>query len=181
MRQPLSHVLRLIPPHGRHGRIYVWRPVFLAGVVALIVGLGAGTSYAFIDTGPPRATTSVAVGSLKPVTVTSAATLGAPLLPGGTGDVVFSATNPNPSPVTLVGVALTDGGAIRTNGNSECTTTNGNPVVVLSVPSVDLPKSIPGNTTEQIDLASAAKMDATSTTNCQAATFTIPLSVTVEP
>jgi hypothetical protein len=179
MRQPLGHVMRLIPPHGRHGKIYLWRPVFLAGVVALVVGLGAGTSYAFIDTGPPSATTSVAVGSLKPLTVTSAATLGTPLLPGGTGDIVFSATNPNPSPVSLVGVALS--GAITTNNNSGCTTTDGNPVVVLSVPPADLPKSIPGSTTEQIDLANAATMDATATTNCQAATFTIPLSVTVEP
>jgi hypothetical protein len=116
---------------------------------------------------------------MQTVTMATAGTPSTPLLPGGTGDVVFSVTNPNNFSVSLVAVALeTDGTITPDTGHSGCTTTDGNPVVTLNVPSDDLPVAIPANTTQPINLASAASMDATATSNCQGATFDIPLAIT---
>ena len=174
--------LRMIPPYGRHGKIYAWRPLAFAGVISLVLGLSAGTSYAFIGRGgPATAKGKVAVALIERVTVASAGSPSSPLLPGGKGDVVFSVTNPNHSPVSLIGVGLTSDGTITTGNNPGCTTTDSQPLVVLNVPSVDLPLSIPANTTTTIHLANAAEMDVTATTNCQGATFSIPLTITVEP
>lgn len=171
--------VRLVPPSGRQGKTYLWRPITVAGVFALVLGLGAGASYAFIVKGG-SATAALNVGSLKPVTVVSAGSPSSTLLPGARGDVVFSVSNPNPNPVWLIGATLRSGSTIRTS-TPGCTTTDSQPIVVLSVPSVDLPRPIPANTTTSIHLANAAEMDGTATTNCQGATFPIPLTITVEP
>lgn len=176
-----SGAMRLIPPYGRHGKIYLWRPLAFAGVISLVLGVSAGTSYAFMGRGgSATATSKVAVASLGPVTVASAGSPSSPLFPGGTGDVNFSVNNPNHYPASLIGVALTSEGTIATD-TPGCTATDGGPVVVLNVPSVDLPQSIPASTKTTIHLANAVEMDVTATTNCQDATFTIPLTITVQP
>ena len=72
---------------------------------------------------------------MKTVTMATAGTPSTPLLPGGSGDVVFSVTNPNNFPVSLVEVALEAGSAITPDeGHFGCTTTDGNPAVTLNVP-----------------------------------------------
>ena len=153
-------------------------PIVFGALVALVLGIGAGTSYGFLTTHGSGIGFS-STGTMKTVTMATAGTPSTPLLPGGTGDVVFSVTNPNNFPVSLVGVALETYGAITPDeGHSGCATTDGNPVVTLNVPSDDLPVSIPANTTQPIDLASAASMDAAATSNCQGATFDIPLTIT---
>ncbi|MGO9581815.1 MAG: Ig-like domain repeat protein [Acidimicrobiales bacterium] len=158
-----------------------WRraPIVLGAVVALVLGLSAGSAYGYLTThgsGKGLASTE----TMKTVTMATAGTPSTPLLPGGTGDVVFSVTNPNNFPVSLVSVGLETDGTITPNaGHSGCATTDGNPVVTLNVPSGDLPVAIPANTTQPIDLASAASMDAAATSNCQGATFDIPLTITV--
>ena len=173
--------LRPLPPYGRHGRIYLWRPLAIAGLIALVIGLGAGTSYAFVTKGRSEtATAHLTVGSLKPITLATVGTPTSPLLPGRTGDVAFSITNPNHSPVSLIGVVLTGGASMTTDGDPECTT-DGGPVVVLNVPPDDLPQSVPANTTKTIELANAASMNVTASNSCQGASFTLPLTVTVEP
>ncbi len=171
--------LRMFPPYGRHGKIYLWRPIAFAGAIALALGLSAGASYAFIIRGG-SATAALKVGSLETVTVASAGSPSSPLLPGSRGDVVFSVNNPNHSPVSLIGVSLRSASAITT-GAPGCTTTDGQPVVALNVPAVDLPQLIPADTTTTVHMANAAEMDVTATTNCQGAIFTIPLTITVGP
>jgi hypothetical protein len=157
-----------------------WRrtPIVFGAIVALVLGLSAGSAYGFLAT-HGSATSFASVGTMKTVTMATAGTPSTPLLPGGTGDVVFSVTNPNNFPVSLVGAALETGSAITPNANhSGCTTTDGNPVVTLNVPSGDLPVAIPANTTMPINLASAATMDLNATSNCQGAIFDIPLAIT---
>ena len=157
-----------------------WRrtPVVLGAIVALVLGIGAGSAYGFLATQGSGAGLA-GVGTMKTVTMATAGTPSTPLMPGGTGDVVFSVTNPNNFPVSLVAVALQANSAITPDeGHSGCTTTDGNPAVSLNVPAADLPVSIAADTTVQVDLAGAASMDATATSNCQGATFDIPLTIT---
>jgi hypothetical protein len=153
------------------------RVVLLVAVITLVVGIGAGAAYGYF-TSSGSGTGSASAGTMQTVTVATAGTPSSPLLPGGTGDVVFSVTNPNNFTVSLVGVALS-GTITSDNNHSGCTTTDSNPVVTLSVPSGDLPVSIAANSTRAIDLANAASMDIAATSNCQGATFNVPVTITV--
>jgi hypothetical protein len=162
-------------------RPWRWRrtPVVLGAIVALLLGIGAGSAYGYLAT-HGSGTGTVDSGTMQTVTMATAGTPSTPLLPGGTGDVVFSVTNPNNFPVSLVAVTLGADSAITADeGHSGCTTTDGSPIVTLSVPPGDLPVSIAADATVQVDLADAATMDATATSNCQGATFDIPLTITV--
>ena len=154
------------------------RFIFVFGaIVALLLGIGAGAAYGyFSSTG--SGTGSGSTGTMQTVTVAAAGTPSSPLLPGGTGDVVFSATNPNNFAVSITSISA-NGTITPDGGHSGCTTTDANPVVTLSVPPGDLPLSISANTTENIDLAGAATMDVAATSNCQGATFNIPITITV--
>jgi hypothetical protein len=152
--------------------------VVIGAAVAFAIGISGGSAYGFIaSTGSGTATGQASTGTMLTVTTATAGTPSSLLLPGGTGDVVFSAHNPNSFPVSLIGVALT--GTIINSVGSTCTTTDASPVVALSVPSTDLPVLVPGNTTQTVHLAHAATMDATATTQCQGATFSLPLTITV--
>jgi hypothetical protein len=149
----------------------------VVGAIAALA-LGAGTSYAyFVST---ASGSSVAgVGNLQSVTVATAGTPASPLLPGGTGDVDFAVTNPNNSPITLIGVAM-NGTASPDPANSGCTTTDGQPVVTLNIPPGELPLSIPADSTKTFELAGAAAMDVAATNNCQGASFSLPLTFTAQ-
>jgi hypothetical protein len=150
-----------------------------ACTLAVGVAIGAGAAYGYF-TSSGSGSGSATTGTMQTVTVASAGTPSSPLLPGGSGDVVFSVTNSNNFAVSLAEVALQSGGSITPDaGHSGCTTTDSNPAVTLSVPSGDLPVSIPANSTVSIDLADAASMDSGATNNCQGAIFTLPVTITV--
>jgi hypothetical protein len=154
--------------------------IMAVAVVAFAISAGAGAAFAYFKaTGGGSG--SANVGSMKPVTIS--ATVGTPtsvLLPGGAADVVFSVTNPNDFPVSLVGVSMKAGGAITPDGgHAGCTTTDSNPVVTLNVPANDLPVSLPASSTTPVDLAGAASMDVAATSNCQGASFTVPVVISV--
>ena len=159
------------------------RILVLIAAITLTVGIAIGASAAYgyfasSGTGRGAATT----GSMKSVTVATTGTPSSPLLPGASGDVVFSVTNPNNFAVSIVGVALQNGGVITPNAShSGCATTDDNPVVTLTVPPDDLPVSIPKDSTMSVDLTNAASMDMAATNNCQGATFNIPITITVHP
>jgi hypothetical protein len=59
-------------------------------------------------------------------------------------------------------------------------TTDALPVVTLNVPAGDLPVSVAAHTTVPIDLANAASLDVAATSNCQGATFTVPITITAQ-
>ena len=79
-----------------------WRriPIVFGAVVALVLGISAGSAYGYFTT-HGSGTGSVSIGTMQTVTMATAGTPSTPLLPGGTGDVVFSVTNPNSFPVSL--------------------------------------------------------------------------------
>ncbi|MGD0985617.1 MAG: hypothetical protein ABSA65_17670 [Acidimicrobiales bacterium] len=151
------------------------RTVFAFGaIVALVIGVGASVAYGYF-TSYGSGTGSGSTGTLRTVTVATVGTPTVPLFPGGTGDVVFSVTNPNDFTVSLVSVSG-DGTITADADHSGCTTTG----VTLSVPPVDLPISIPAETVQPIDLSGAASMSPSSLSACQGATFSIPITITVD-
>jgi hypothetical protein len=158
------------------------KPVLLfAALLAFALSAGAGAAFAYFkSTGAGSGAASV--GTMQPVTIaTTAGTPTAALLPGGSADIVLKITNPNSYAVSLVSVSLKSGGTITPDsGHAGCTTTDSKPVVTLSVPAADLPVSIPANTTTQVDLAGAASMDIAATSNCQGASFTVPVLISVQ-
>lgn len=151
----------------------------LIGAVALIVGIAGGAAYGyFVSSG--SGTGSASTGSIQVTINAQTGTPNVSLVPGGSGDLVFQVKNENPAGNSIVSVAL-NGTIIPDSGHSGCTTTNSNPVVTLSIPGADLPVSLVANTaSQQIDLANAVTMDATATSNCQGATFSVPITITVK-
>ena len=152
-----------------------------AALLAFSLSAGAGAAFAyFSSTG--SGTGSGNVGSMHAVTISATAgTPTSPLLPGGSGDVVFNIINPNSYSVSLVSVTLKTGGTITPDsGHAGCTTTDSNPVVTVNVPAHDLPATIPANTTTLVDLAGAASMDIAATSNCQGASFSVPVVISVQ-
>jgi len=163
-------------------RPWRWRrtSIVFGAIVALVLGLGASSAFAYFTT-HGSGTGSARTSTMLTVTVATAGTPSSPLLPGGTGDVVFSVTNPNGFPVSLVGVTLKTGGTITPDaGHSGCMTTDALPVVTLNVPPGDLPVSVAAHAMVPIDLANAASMDVNATSNCQGATFTVPITITAQ-
>lgn len=159
--------LHLVTHHRR-------RTLIVLSAAGLITGLSAGAAYAYF-TSPGNGTGSAAVGSMQTVTIAATtATPGDPLLPSGTGDVTLEATNPNPFPVTLLSV--TSSGTITADaGHPGCTTTG-----VTFTSQSALNKTIPANSTTTIDLKGAAAMGTSSSDGCQGATFSIPVTITVQ-
>jgi hypothetical protein len=149
------------------------RALFFLAVIALI-GLGAGVAYAYFTSSGSRSG-SGSTGTLQNITV--AATTGTPstpLRPGGSGDVTLQVTNTNSYAVTLVSV--TGAGSVTADhGHPGCTTTG---VTFASQSSLSI--SITANGTTQVDLPSAASMSAASSAGCQGATFSIPVTITVQ-
>jgi len=158
--------------HLRMRRRYL---VLLVSAVPLAVGLGAGTAYAYF-TGSGTGIGAATVGSMQTVTVASApATPSTPLLPGGTGDVTLKVANPNNYPVTLVSVAGTGGTITADTGHPGCTTAG-----VTFTSQTGLATTIPAASTTTVDLPGAASMSTASSAGCQGATFSIPVTITVQ-
>lgn len=157
-------------------RLRIRRRIVLLAVIVSVISLGAGTAYAYF-TSTGSGTGSASTGTMQTVTV--AATTGTPttpLLPGGTGDVTLKVTNPNSYAVTLVSVAAGAGNITADSGHPGCTTTG-----VTFTAQTGLSTSIPGGgATTQVDLPGAAAMNATSSSGCQGATFTVPVTITVQ-
>lgn len=142
--------------------------------VCLVVGLASGAAYAYY-TSSGHGTGSASTGSMQTVTISSAtATPTSPLHPGGTGDVALEVTNPNNFAVTLVSV-VGAGTITADSGHPTCTTTG-----VTFTNQTTLSASISANNTATIDLPGAASMSTASSAGCQGATFSIPVTISVE-
>lgn len=175
LRHPPTGTTNTAQAHAH--RVGAPRRILSTIVAVLIAGIGSGAAYAYF-TSSASGTGAADDATLLPVSLTGVATLGTPLLPGGTGDVVFRVTNPNGTAVSMVGVAL-NGAVTPDASHPGCSTTDANPVVTLDVPSGDLPVSLPARSTTTVTLAGAASMDVDATSNCQGAAFSFPLTVTV--
>lgn len=163
----------------------------LVAVTTLVVGVFAGTAYAyFAVTGV--GTGQASVGRLQPVVVEHAtATVTGLLFPGGTGTLELKVTNPNSFALQVVGVAQ-DGPVTVTGGGTGCTSDTGAwPTLTLGTSGVavattstvasglDLVVTAGPSRTTTLTVANGATMKTTSNTTCQGATFHIPVVVTV--
>jgi hypothetical protein len=151
------------------------RRLLVLALAAVLVGLGAGAAYAYF-TATGSGAGSAGAGSLQTVTID--ATTGSPttpLLPGQTGDVALQVSNPNGFPVTLV--AASGSGAVTVDSeHSGC-----DPSVVTFTNQTGLSTTIPADTTGyQVYLDGAASMSTAAANACQGATFSIPVTITVQ-
>jgi len=163
-----ASVKQFVSRFSRRGRI-----AFGAVAVMLMAALGFGASAAFAyftgSGGQGSGYANVANGD-QAVTIATSANAGASLLPGGTGDLIITATNPNSRPVQITAVSI---GSV-----TGCTS----PLVALTSPSTYLPVTIPANAnSSRIDIPGALTMGAASSNDCQGKALTINLSsVTVQ-
>lgn len=150
--------------------------------VAAVGGIAAPAVAFFSSSGTGTGTGATA--TLLPLAIQSATT-GSPssaLFPGGTGDLVLTVANPNPGPVTIVGIA--QGGPVNVTGGTGCSSDSGWPAPVgnsgVSVPVVTgLNISVAGEATQVVHVPGAASMSTTSAAGCQGASFQIPITVQV--
>lgn len=146
-------------------------PLLLA--VALLVALAGGALAWFTASG--SGTGSGADGTVQPVTVQALAGGDAPssaLQPGGTADVILRLSNPNSFALTLT--AVTGGSPITADGGHSGCTTTGVSFTSQSGLSITVPSG-----SSLVHLPGAARMDTTSSSGCQGATFAIPVTLSV--
>lgn len=152
--------------------------------LALVCGLVSTPALAFFTSGGTGADTA-ATGTLPALIVLPATTgsFEAPLYPGATGDLIVRLKNPNTKPVTLLrvsqgGAVSVDGGGAGCTSDPEWPNTLGTSGVgILEATSLDI--VLDGGSTRVLHLPGAASMSLTSDTDCQGATFNIPISVEV--
>jgi hypothetical protein len=171
--------------HGQSSRRRRWtaRPrwaVVAGSVVAAVAGMGTGAAFGYFAAAG-SGTGGGSVGTMQTVTLTAVTgTPATPLVPGGTGDVVVSVHNPNRFAVSVTSVVYEPGATIGFDaGHGGCTTGDSQPVVGLSVPGSDLPVAVPASSSATFHLANAVTMEPTATSNCQGATISIPVVLTV--
>jgi len=147
-----------------------------AATVALCLATGAGGAYAYwatIGSGSGAATN----GTMATVTVEALVAGDSPqstLVPGGTADVAVRAFNPNGFAVQVY--AISGNGPATADANHPACTTTGvtflNPAAPLT-PAV----TIPADSSVLITLQGAAAMSTASSTGCQGATFSLPVTL----
>jgi len=141
-------------------------------LLALAAGAIAVAAWSTSTSGSAysKATTASAI-----VLTSAAASTSGDLYPGGAGDLKLKVANPNSFPVRITGVSLTSGGTI-TSDNASCDS-GGNGVTLTNQSSltIDLAANAAASV---VTVAGAVHMSTSSDTNCQGATFTIPVDVT---
>lgn len=144
--------------------------LLICAVTALVVGLGGGSAYAYFTSSGSGSGSATVAGAPNAVTIATNATSATPLQPGGTGDLVITATNPNNYPVQITAFSI---GTV-----TGCTT----PDVSLVSPSSDyLPFTIPKNaSSERLVIVGSLTMGAGASNDCQGKSLTIPLTATVQ-
>ena len=155
-------------------------PVAVLGAVALLVGLGAGSAYAYFTSRGSGTGASNAGNPLSVTVVAATATPSTNLLPGGSADLVIQLTNPNSYPVTLVAISQS-GTAVTPVGTqgpgTACTSAN----TGVSVTSrTGLSVAVASGTNVVVHLAGAVSMNTSSASGCQGLSFQIPMNVTVQ-
>jgi hypothetical protein len=159
------------------GRLLMARKwiIGVGGAVVALVALDVSAYAFFRANGSGTGTASVAT----PMAVTLAAVAGGDsattkLQPGGIGDVILRVSNPNGFAVTLVSV--TGNGTITPDGSHSCATTG---VTFTNQTNLSVPINPTGSGSQLVDLTGAVAMSAASSTGCQGATFSIPVTITV--
>jgi hypothetical protein len=144
-----------------------------AATVGLCVLTGAGGAYAYwatVGAGSGSATN----GTMATVTVDALVAPQTTLVPGGTADVAVRASNPNDYAVQVYAISG-NGAATADAGHPACLTTG----VTFVAPASPLAPaiSIPAQSSVLITLPGAAAMSTASSSGCQGATFSLPVTL----
>jgi hypothetical protein len=127
--------------------------------------MASGVAYAVWSATGSGATTAKA-GTTTALTATASIT-GGPLYPGATADLTVVVTNPNAVPVTVTTIAA---GTVAASAG--CSTHG----VTVTIPAtVNL--LVPANGSAPRTLTGAVAMSTASSSDCQGATFTVPVTV----
>lgn len=162
--------------HARSSRRLI---ALLSGVAVLVLGLGAGSAYASF-TSAGSGSGSGSTGTAKSITLEAAnGTPSSTLIPGGIADLLVELQNPNPYPLSIVAISQ-NGSVTAVGGNgpgTPCSTSNAG----VSVPTqTGLNITVAAGDHVVVHIASGISMDAGSASGCQAASFQIPINLTVE-
>ena len=159
----------------RHNRRIGRRLAFIAGLAIAVIAASCGIAFAYWGSqgsGTGSAATGTMTIHVDAIQGTDAN--GSSLVPGGSGDVIVRVTNPNSFSVHVTAIS---GNGAPTASNL-CTPTG----VTFTSPtdySAAAFTMTAGQTT-LFRLVGAAGMSLSSASSCQGATFTIPVSVTVQ-
>ena len=172
----LSPIRRAMSP-----RRWMRMPLVLGAVVALVLGLGGGTAFAYF-TSSGHGSGVASTGTPQSVTVVQATgTVTNKLYPGdATGDLLVELDNPNSYPVNIVGISPGTGSVTVLGGSGTCTTTGVtvNTLTGLSGLAVASDPTPPNNPVSVV-VPSAVSMSAASSNGCQGVTFQVPVTITV--
>jgi hypothetical protein len=149
-------------------------PLLVGAVVALVVGLGAGSAFAYFAR-PMHDHGAAGAGMARSVTVMqSTGTVATTLYPGGSADLLVQIDNPNNFPVTIVSV--TGSGSVTSSGGiGNCTTTG------VTVPAQKgLSIAVAPGSDVAVHIPDGVSMGPTSSSGCQGATFNVPVALTVQ-
>ena len=137
-----------------------------------LTSVGIGTAALLLAGGIAYAAWSVlgagtgAASSGTPQALGVSATVGGTLYPGASADVLVTVSNPNSTAVTVQSLALA--GAVTATAG--CTT----PGVTVSLPA-STTLVVPAGGNASLNVVNGVSMTTASSSNCQGATFTIPL------
>ena len=148
----------------------------MAFVVTLLI---AGGAFAYF-TSSGSGSGSVSAGSAQNVTISAGAAPGSPLVPGGSGDVTVSISNPNTFRVFIPALALDT--SQGTGGFGVDGSHSGCDVSTLGFTTQDnsgagwfVPKKVVANGVLNLDLSGSISMGVGAANACQGATFTVYL------
>jgi hypothetical protein len=154
-------------------RIFRRAPLVVGGVVALVVGLGAGSAFAYFAR-PIHDSGAAGAGRAQPITVVqSNGTVASKLYPGASADLIVEIDNPNNFPVDIVTV-MASGAVTSSGGIGNCTTTG---VTVPTQKGLSVTVAPGANVT--VHIPDGVAMGPNSSSGCQGATFNVPVALTV--
>jgi hypothetical protein len=148
------------------------RRSLVAALLALLVlgSIGVAAAY-WRGSGP--GTGSATTGTTQPVTL-SAGTASAQIRPGGTADVVLTASNPNHGPVRVESLSLDTsqgtGGFAVDGAHAACGVAS---VSFTTQTNGGAGWDIPGNGASAVTLSNSLAMAANAANTCQGARFTV--------
>jgi hypothetical protein len=154
------------------GRSWIRRVAILAAIIGTIIG--SGVAYAYWTTAGTGSGTAKAATAAPLSTVAAVASTTGLLYPGATGDLQVTFVNPNPFAVTVT--SLSSGtGAVTAPGAFSCITTG-----VSLVQQSNLSILVGANGQATAIITGAVRMDTSSDSGCQGATFAVPISFTAQ-
>ncbi len=154
------------------------RRLFVLLVLLASLGVTSGVAYGYFSSaGSGSSAARVSTATFQSLTISaSAATPSTALLPGSAGDVTFKVNNPNAVAMRLV--SATASGSLAVSGGTGCSAANAG---VSFVNQVGLSITIPASVTNYtVDLPGAASMATSSSSGCQNASFSFPISITAQ-